>query len=61
MQRHVRVEGEVKLPGDYQLASKDERVSDVVNRAGGLTQYAGFLPALILFLLIVALVATVWA
>jgi len=39
-QRTVRVEGEVLYPGDYTLTRKDERVSDVVKRAGGFTPYA---------------------
>jgi len=33
----VKVEGEVKYPGNYILASKDERVSDLLKRAGGLS------------------------
>jgi protein involved in polysaccharide export with SLBB domain len=36
----VRVEGEVKLPGTYALRTKNDRVSDVIKRAGGLTEYA---------------------
>lgn len=39
-QKNVRVEGEVKYPGIYTIQSKDERVSDVLERAGGLTEYA---------------------
>ena len=33
----VKVEGEVKYPGNYVLSSKDERVSGLLKRAGGLT------------------------
>ena len=36
----VKVDGEVKYPGNYILASKDERVSDLLKRAGGLSQDA---------------------
>ena len=32
--------GEVKYPGTYSLISKDERISSVIKRAGGLTNYA---------------------
>ncbi|WP_134090011.1 SLBB domain-containing protein [Olivibacter sp. XZL3] len=39
-QRTVRVEGEVLYPGEYTLSRKDERVSDIIKRAGGLTAYA---------------------
>lgn len=36
----VQVEGQVVNPGPYGITNRDERVSDVINRAGGLTQYA---------------------
>ena len=36
----VKVEGEVKYPGNYVLASKDERVSNLLKRAGGLSEEA---------------------
>ena len=36
----VKVEGEVKYPGNYVLASKDERVSSLLKRAGGLSEEA---------------------
>lgn len=39
-QKYVRVEGEVKYPGIYTIQSKDERISDVLERAGGITEYA---------------------
>jgi polysaccharide biosynthesis/export protein len=32
--------GEVKYPGTYSLLSKDEKISSVIKRAGGLTSYA---------------------
>ena len=34
------VKGEVNFPGEYVIKNKDERISDLVTRAGGLTQYA---------------------
>lgn len=37
VQRQVKVEGEVLYPGMYTITSKDERVSDLLRRAGGLT------------------------
>lgn len=36
-QRTVRVEGEVLYAGDYTISTKNERISDLVKRAGGLT------------------------
>ena len=39
-QRQVRVEGEVLYPGTYTISRKDERISDLVKRAGGLTDLA---------------------
>jgi len=39
-QEIVEVEGEAKFPGKYVLEKKDERISDVLKRAGGLTRYA---------------------
>ncbi len=38
--RTVRVEGEVIYPGSYNIKNKAERISDVILRAGGLSQYA---------------------
>jgi len=40
VQRQVKIEGEVLYPGIYTITSKDERVSDLVQRAGGLTALA---------------------
>lgn len=39
-QKNIRVEGEVLYPGIYTIQSKDERISDIIKRAGGLTSYA---------------------
>ncbi len=39
-QAFVTVEGEVQFPGTYALLREDERVADLVRRAGGLTDYA---------------------
>jgi protein involved in polysaccharide export with SLBB domain len=39
-QKQVKLEGEVLYPGLYTITSKDERISDVIKRAGGLTPYA---------------------
>ena len=36
----VTVQGEVIYPGNYTLLSKTETVADVIERAGGVTQYA---------------------
>jgi hypothetical protein len=38
--RVVKVVGEVRYPGDYVLRRKDERVREVLERAGGLTAWA---------------------
>lgn len=40
VQRQVRIEGEVLYPGTYTVVRKDERISDLVTRAGGLTALA---------------------
>jgi len=34
------IEGEVKFPGKYLISSKKERISDLLNRAGGLKEFA---------------------
>ena len=39
-QINVRVEGEVVFPGPYVLRNKNERISELLKRAGGLTNYA---------------------
>jgi protein involved in polysaccharide export with SLBB domain len=40
LQRTVVIQGEVKYPGAYALTTKTERLSDLVKRAGGLTDEA---------------------
>lgn len=37
---NILLKGEVKYPGVYTLLAKDEKISDVLERAGGLTSYA---------------------
>jgi protein involved in polysaccharide export with SLBB domain len=39
-QRMVRIEGEVAYPGTYAIKNRDEKISDLVKRAGGLTALA---------------------
>ena len=39
-QRHVFIKGEVLFPGDYTLAKKNERLSDLITRSGGFTSEA---------------------
>ncbi len=39
-QMQVKLEGEVVYPGIYTLTRKDERISDIIKRAGGLTVFA---------------------
>ncbi len=38
--RNVRVSGEINFEGDYPLTSKNERLSELVNKAGGATDFA---------------------
>ena len=40
VQKQVRIEGEVLFPGYYTINQKNERISDLVKRAGGLTALA---------------------
>ncbi|MBR1782931.1 MAG: SLBB domain-containing protein [Bacteroidales bacterium] len=40
IQRHFTVAGEVNFPGEYTLTSREERVSDLIKKAGGLTSFA---------------------
>ncbi|HJP62399.1 MAG TPA: SLBB domain-containing protein, partial [Mucilaginibacter sp.] len=40
VQKTVKVEGEVVYPGYYTIQKKDEKISDIVARAGGLTASA---------------------
>lgn len=37
IQQQVKIEGEVLYPGIYTVTRKDERISDLIKRAGGLT------------------------
>lgn len=39
-QRTVKIEGEILYPGEYTLSRKDERLSDLLRRAGGFTAFA---------------------
>ena len=38
--KNIILSGEVKYPGTYTLLSKDEKISSIIKRAGGLTNYA---------------------
>ena len=40
VQKTVKVEGEVLYPGYYTIQKKNEKISDLINRAGGLSAYA---------------------
>jgi protein involved in polysaccharide export with SLBB domain len=40
VQQSVRIEGEVQFPGTYVLESRDARLSDLIEWAGGLSDYA---------------------
>jgi len=40
VQKQVKIEGEVLYPGTYTVKSKNERISDLIKRAGGLTALA---------------------
>ncbi|WP_256003178.1 SLBB domain-containing protein [Pedobacter deserti] len=40
VQRQVKIEGEVLYPGTYTVTKKNERISDLIRRAGGLTPLA---------------------
>ncbi|MBE0651538.1 MAG: SLBB domain-containing protein [Bacteroidales bacterium] len=39
-QKNVEIQGEVVYPGKYSITSKNERVSDLLERAGGLDKFA---------------------
>ena len=39
-QQNVKVEGEILFEGNYALTSREERLSDLVDKAGGATNYA---------------------
>jgi len=36
----ISIEGEVQYPGEFAISGSNERISDVINRAGGITQFA---------------------
>jgi len=40
LQQNVKIFGEVVYPGEYSLVNKNERFTDLLVRAGGLTEYA---------------------
>ena len=40
MQKLVSITGEVQYPGKYTIASKNEKISDLIKRAGGLSEEA---------------------
>lgn len=46
--RMIRVDGEVMMPGSYNITNKAERISDIIKRAGGFTRYAYPLGAFLL-------------
>ena len=39
-QKNVRIEGEVNYSGSYSISDKNERISDLIEQAGGLTKFA---------------------
>ena len=39
-QKLIRIEGEVLHPGFYALETREDKISDIVGRAGGLTEFA---------------------
>jgi protein involved in polysaccharide export with SLBB domain len=39
-QQNVRVKGEVSYPGAYSITAKNERISDLIDKAGGFSPYA---------------------
>jgi protein involved in polysaccharide export with SLBB domain len=40
LEKIIEIEGQVKAPGEFAIKDAEERISDVVRRAGGLTAYA---------------------
>lgn len=40
LQKNIVLQGEVMYPGTYSLLSKDERIYNIINRAGGLTPWS---------------------
>ncbi len=47
VQRNITIEGEVSYPGQYTLTKSDERISEILKRAGGITRY-GFVDGAVL-------------
>lgn len=39
-QQNISIQGEILFPGDYALTHKTERISDIIEKAGGLTSHA---------------------
>ena len=39
-QKYINIEGEVNYPGKYAISSKNERISDIIRRAGGFKNLA---------------------
>jgi protein involved in polysaccharide export with SLBB domain len=39
-QKSVTIEGEVQYPGPYSIANKTDRISDLIKRSGGMTEYS---------------------
>ena len=39
-QKNVMIKGEVSYPGNYSMVDKDERISDLIKKAGGFSPYA---------------------
>lgn len=40
LQNNIKLIGEVKYPGEYTLINKNEKITDVIKRAGGITKYS---------------------
>jgi protein involved in polysaccharide export with SLBB domain len=40
IQRHFTINGEVNFPGTYALTSREEHITDLIKKAGGLTDFA---------------------
>ncbi|MBQ6086513.1 MAG: SLBB domain-containing protein [Bacteroidales bacterium] len=40
IQTHATVEGQVNFPGTFALSDREERLSDIIAKAGGVTQFA---------------------
>ncbi|MEE9437598.1 MAG: SLBB domain-containing protein [Saprospiraceae bacterium] len=38
LQRNVRLQGEIKFPGDYALLSDNTKITEILNQAGGMTK-----------------------